>query len=363
MLKITRLKLIVQIILAAAITYLGYLGVRMIEWNKIGLVLPTLSCHYLTERIASCYLFTIQNLFNAGWKEQYRNIIVPTILFAALGLIAGRAWCAWACPVGLLQDMFSQARKSLHIGHYRLSDGLERAANVSKWFLALSLVFISIGIGIPHFFLKAYRYDLVLPFCQICPGKQLFPLFTGRFDQILKVDTISTLTAVMSYLAIASFTFYVVTTAFIRRMWCKLCPMGVFLGFLNKISLLSLRKEGKRCTKCGICLRACPVPVKEVYEEKKKERIAPSDCILCFRCVEMCPEKDALKIGFLKKAIARSTYKRFLSSNDVKTNDCKRMNVSGEKQVAELDDSSFNLQKDITIERDESNQLQEDKKL
>ena len=58
--------------------------------------------------------------------------------------------------------------------------------------------------------------------------------------------------------------------------------------------------------------------VKEVYEEKEKERIDPSDCILCYRCVEMCPEKDALKVGFFKSAIAPSTYKRFLKSTEIK---------------------------------------------
>jgi ferredoxin len=93
-----------------------------------------------------------------------------------------------------------------------------------------------------------------------------------------------------------------------------------------------LRKEGKRCTKCGICQRSCPVQVEEVYEEKEKEKIAPSDCILCFRCVEMCPEKDALKVGFLKFPIIRSTYKRFLQSSDVKVKNCKRKMPSEQNQ-------------------------------
>jgi len=35
MLKITRIKLAVQIILGSIIVYFGYTGVRMIEWKKI----------------------------------------------------------------------------------------------------------------------------------------------------------------------------------------------------------------------------------------------------------------------------------------------------------------------------------------
>ncbi len=324
--KITRLKLVAQIILSLTVIYLGYLGVRMIEWNKITLALPTLSCHYLTERIASCYIYSVQDLLNGGWKVKYANLIVPTIGFIILGLLFGRAWCAWVCPIGFIQDLFTRIRNALKLSHYNLSENLKQAAVITKWFFVLALITICIGIGIPNFFLKAYQYDLILPFCQICPGKQIFPLLAGRFNEFLPVVTISSLSTVMSYLAIISFVFYAVTTAFIRRMWCRLCPMAIFLGYLNKISFLSLRKEGKRCTKCGICLRACPVQVEEVYEEKEKERIDPSNCILCFRCVEMCPEKDALKIGFFKFPLAVSTYKRFLKSTEIKVTNCKRRN-------------------------------------
>jgi ferredoxin-type protein NapH len=316
--KITRLKLVSQIIMFFVIVYLGYIGVRMIQWNNIILSLPTLSCHFLEQRVASCYIYTVQDLLGSGWKVKFTTLIGPTIGFLILGLIFGRAWCSWVCPIGFIQDLFTRLRKYLKLSHYSLSENLKKASVYTKWFFVLYLIIISIGIGLPHFFLKAYQYDLILPFCQICPGKQIFPMLAGRFSAMLKVDTISTLTAVMGYLAIISFVFYVVTTAFIRRMWCRICPMSIFLGYLNKISFLTLRKEGKRCTKCGICLRSCPMQVKEVYEEKEKERIDPSDCILCYRCVEMCPEKDALKVGFFKSTIAPSTYKRFLKSTEIK---------------------------------------------
>jgi polyferredoxin len=324
MLTITRLRLGVQIIFFLIIVYLGYLGVRMIEWKNVILTLPTLSCHFLDQRVANCYIYVVQDLLGSGWKVKYTSLIAPTICFLILGVIFGRAWCAWVCPIGFIQDMFTRVRKYLNISNYSLTDKLKQVATFTKWFLVLSLIVLSIGIGIPHFFLKAYQYDLILPFCQICPGKQIYTMLGGRLNQVLKVDTISTLTTVMGYLAIASFIFYLITTAFIRRLWCRICPMTIFLGFLNKISFLTLRKEGKRCTKCGICLRACPVQVKEVYEEKEKERIDPHTCILCYRCVEMCPEKDALKVGFLKSTIVPSTYKRFIKSTAVKVNKGKR---------------------------------------
>jgi polyferredoxin len=362
MLKITRLKLFSQILFFGILVYLGYLGVRMIQFHDTLLALPTLSCHFLEQRVASCYIYAVQELLGNGWKVKYTSLILPTIGFLVLGVIFGRSWCSWVCPIGFIQDLFVRVRKYLHIPYFSLSEKLQKGVVYAKWFLVLYLVVVSLGIGIPHFFLKAYQYDLLLPFCQICPGKQIFPMLAGRFNAVLKVDTISTLTAVMGYLAIASFIFYMVSTATIRRLWCRLCPMAIFLGLLNRISFLTLRKEGKRCTKCGICLRSCPVQVKEVYEEKEKERIDPSTCILCYRCVEMCPEKDALKVGFLKFSFAPSSYRRFIKSTEVKVTPRR---IGSRKEVDFLKNPTTVSTEGVlnSTGKVESNQLQKEKSL
>jgi ferredoxin-type protein NapH len=326
--KITRWKLGVQIILSLLIVYLGVLGVRMIAWGNISLTLPTLSCYYLDNRIASCYLRSLQEALTAGWKSGYANLIIPTVLFLVLALIFGRSWCSWVCPMGLIQDLFTRIRKLLKVGYYNLSEKLNKVSSLVKWITVITMVALSLGIGIPSFFLKAYQYDLIYPFCQICPDRQISPLLIGKFNQVLRVDDISDITKWMSYLAIATFFFFVISTSFIRRMWCRLCPMGALLGLINKISFLSLQKDGKRCTKCGICLRSCPVQVKEVYEEKVKERIDPVDCTLCYRCVEMCPEDGALTAKFLQWPIVSSKYKRFIKSGAVKVSNCKRRSSS-----------------------------------
>jgi polyferredoxin len=259
----------------------------------------------------------LQEGLSAGWKVGYSNLLAPTIIFLVLGLIFGRSWCSWVCPLGFIQDIFIRIRKFLKIGYYNLSENLKQVSVFVKWFLVFALFFVAMGIGIPNFFLSAYQYDLITPFCQICPSKQIFPCLGGRFKEILVVDTINTWTETMSYLAIGVFMFYLITTSFIRRMWCRLCPMGAILGLLNRFSFLSLRKEGIRCTKCGVCLRSCPVQVKEVYEEKKKERVTTQDCTLCLRCVEMCPQDNALNASFFKSTIVVSKYKRFLKSGAV----------------------------------------------
>jgi hypothetical protein len=94
MLKITTLKLGSQIVCFLLIIYLGYLGVKLIEWHKIALVLPTLSCYYTDHRIAQCTLRALEEGLSAGWMVGYTNLIPTVVLFLILGLVFGRSWCS-----------------------------------------------------------------------------------------------------------------------------------------------------------------------------------------------------------------------------------------------------------------------------
>ena len=66
-----------------------------------------------------------------------------------------------------------------------------------------------------------------------------------------------------------------------------------------------MEKTEEKCTKCGICKRVCASQVKEVYENKGGD-VTTSKCILCLRCVEMCPEDDCLKFKVAGKSVFRS---------------------------------------------------------
>jgi ferredoxin-type protein NapH len=71
------------------------------------------------------------------------------------------------------------------------------------------------------------------------------------------------------------------------------------------VSGVRLEKVEEKCTKCGICKRVCPTQVKEVYEKKSGD-VTTSQCLLCLRCVEMCPYEDCLKFKFAGKTVCKS---------------------------------------------------------
>ncbi|MFT4297646.1 MAG: 4Fe-4S binding protein, partial [Candidatus Woesearchaeota archaeon] len=63
------------------------------------------------------------------------------------------------------------------------------------------------------------------------------------------------------------------------RAWCAFCPMGTVQRFIGK-NKFKLKCDVKKCIKCGICSKVCPIhiPVKEIIHHP--------DCIKCSRCIE-----------------------------------------------------------------------------
>ena len=161
------------------------------------------------------------------------------------------------------------------------------------------------------------RY-LEIPFCQVCPVKPLFVLVEGALG-FMNLDyalsrTMGDFALTGWYLTSINIIILGVVTGgsfMVRRLWCRICPLGGLIalfsrfGPFKRLSLIKLTKVEEKCTKCGICKRVCPTQVTEVYD-KKGEDVTASDCILCFRCVEMCPYEGCLKVEVAGKSIYKS---------------------------------------------------------
>jgi len=110
------------------------------------------------------------------------------------------------------------------------------------------------------------------------------------------------------------------TTAFVkRRFLCSYCPMLAFLSLFDKVGLFSLKKDGSKCTRCGNCYRACPMEIREIEEEKGLKNLVTQDCILCLRCVEACPENQALEAQFAGFSFLKADAEAFLARQEAAT--------------------------------------------
>lgn len=87
-----------------------------------------------------------------------------------------------------------------------------------------------------------------------------------------------------------------ITLAYIcrdNRAFCKyICPITVFLKPMSYFSLLRVRVDETKCIDCGKCRRLCPMNVD--VPDNSRRRQHGTECILCMRCVDECPQK-ALK--------------------------------------------------------------------
>jgi polyferredoxin len=248
---------------------------------------------------------------------------VLLLVIFGITLILGRFFCGWICPFGLYMDTITILRRQLKIPYWALPQKLNQALHKTRYVVAFVIFVIVLQgfiLGSTSFFELTNFVWLRPPFLSytifleplqviILPWK---PPFGALFEIKGVYFTYPYVGEILMYLQksrfalLLAYAFVAATLASsfkVRRFWCRFCPTGISFAVINRfrqfraLPLLSLSKDSKKCTKCGICKRVCPVQVTEIYE-KKTGKIMTSMCILCLRCVEMCPEQNCLSLGY-----------------------------------------------------------------
>jgi len=190
-----------------------------------------------------------------------RVLQIPFLVLLILsGVVIGRVFCGWICPLGYLQDLLGK------IPHPHI----ERTA----WFQRIEP------------FLRAIKYVfLVLVVFAIVlfnfPAERPYP-YVVRTPTLFNAESLwlaVRLGAVRYPVRIGLFVFALVTALFVFRFWCRyVCPFGAFFALFNKISLLRITRTSA-CRRCGRYPREC------------LQHTVPGtpDCIICGDCVEGCP--------------------------------------------------------------------------
>ncbi len=268
----------------------------------------------LVSLVGIFYLFTFSDL----WL-----IAVLGVIFF-MTFISGRFFCGWICPFGFYVDLITMIRKALKVRYRTISVKLNRSLNVLRYGLLVFFLIVPFLLGPINPLLWPQGQYLAGPFAPmkvvIAP---LTPLIVPWTEKLTAVSGIN-----LSYPYLDMIIFYstenlvwifigvflVLTTIgafFFRRFWCRFCPTGASFGIVNRFKgfrwapLAHIEKSEEKCTKCGICKRVCPVQVTEVYEQKGG-KITTSMCILCSRCVEMCPYESCLKVNIGNKTVFKS---------------------------------------------------------
>ncbi len=185
-------------------------------------------------------------------------IILMVLLFT--GVVFGRLFCGYACPLGALQELFSKIRFKKDAKSVKARPNLPKVG--SKTGKIFRFAFLGVFIAVLGL-MGAAIAQYLNPFLG-------FQIFRNPALALALVPSI--------YLGIIA-----LISVFVYRPWCRFfCPFGALIAETSKVSRFKLRRNDN-CIDCGLCEDACPTDEAKANDNK-------SECYLCMRCVQICPK-------------------------------------------------------------------------
>jgi ferredoxin-type protein NapH len=257
----TKRRIVQLVSLVALNTNIWSLGER-------GLCLPVMNCEACAVAWLGCPIGMM--------ARSIAFIEFPLVAFICVigvGLLVGRFFCGWVCPMGLLFDML-----------YKIRVPKIRIPAFFGWFkyafLVLSVFVVAYVFGENYEFTKLF-------FCNFCPTAALDVVIP---EMIMNQDFYMNSARIFRFSILA----IVIVMAIVNhRSFCKvMCPIGAMIAVTNKFSLFSINLDKHKCIECGKCNDACPMDgaIMETKETSKGVN-RNLECIDCLNCEQSCPVK------------------------------------------------------------------------
>jgi len=234
----------------------------------------TLSSSKVFDTIPLTDPFAVMQMLSAGALMGINVFVGAIIIILFYGIIGGRAFCSWVCPVNMITDLANWLRRKL------LLDKVERKVWISRntryWVIGLSLI-VSAATGLAAF-------ELVSPITIFNRGV-IFGL--GMTGAVL--------------VAIFLFDLFGV-----KNGWCgHICPLGGIYSLIGRFSLIRVRHEQPNCTLCMKCKEVCPESQVLFMIGKDSTTVNMGECSNCARCIEVCDD-DALRFSIRDFATSKA---------------------------------------------------------
>ncbi|MCS6114336.1 4Fe-4S ferredoxin [Shewanella sp. SACH] len=211
------------------------------------------------------------------WDQTHPAAAVMLAAVLLTGLLCKRAFCGWACPLGLAGEYLYAFRKRFIKSELTPPAWLDWPLRMLKYLLLLGLCYIVIGM----------------------PAQSIPNYLDGNYHKIADLK-MALFFLTPSLITLLVFTLILALAAWRRQGFCRyLCPYGAMLGILSFASPLKIRRDTQHCLieakgmKCDKCSRACPANI----IVHTKTTVRSDECQACMRCVAACPKSAALGLG------------------------------------------------------------------
>lgn len=214
-------------------------------------------------------------------------------------LIFGRLYCSIICPLGILQDAVNWVK-----GHVGKRNKRKNRFSFTKAYTSVRLsvftVFVVLVILGLFSALSASIAGLIEPYSAY--GRISSSIFAPAYDGInnlLAGWSESQTDNYMFYRVVYAVSVPILTVAIITllvilffswtggRNYCNtVCPVGTFLGFISRYSILKPVIDTSKCINCGKCARNC----KSSCIDAKHHSIDYSRCVVCMDCINVCKD-------------------------------------------------------------------------
>jgi len=190
------------------------------------------------------------------------SMLVAVIVLA---LIAKKAFCGWACPIGFLSELIGRLGMKILSWNSSVNPKLNDRLKLIRYVGLVLALYFTYKSG--ELILRGYD-----PF---------YIIFSGFGHGTLGLVSV----IVLATTIIGSF--------IIPMFFCRyFCPLGATIDPFSRLGLIKVARDEELCTECGDCHTACP------YDIAPKEMIyvRHRDCTNCLECIDACQEGDCLTL-------------------------------------------------------------------
>ncbi len=231
----------------------------------------------------------------------------PWIVFGTLfliGAVVGRAFCGWVCPIGFIQDVITTLKGKLDF----VSPRTHKGGTKFKYLVLFITLLMSGSLGLALYLGVGSNYKNALgvfavgPFIALSPDGTLFGtvpalLSLARENIVSILSRPPTIQEVWSQLVktppLLALRILILVGFFgaawkVPRFFCRyVCPTGALMAVFQKHSLVGIKRDPVKCTKCPHCEVKCPMQIKIL--DLPWEKFNDPECIMCMECIDACP--------------------------------------------------------------------------